>query len=554
MSLPWQATRNLWIFCVLVLIAVTPAQAVESSLADLIKNAGSGDEAARVKALDTLGTHGASAASAVPELTRLLADKSPKVRAHAAHALGKIGSAAKPAAAALAALAKDEDAVVRRQAVKAIVAIHPGPEVMIPIVVKLLEDSDPGVQLRILDAAASAGPAAVPGLIQALKNPKSAYWACLVLREIGPDAKDAVPALSAALKSKQLEIPREAALALGAIGPVAASALPELAAALDDKQLREAATMAIGQIGSAPAGAVDKLRANAASDDRFLSTLSYWTLARVLPDDKALRTAATERLAERLTDKEPFIRAAAARALAALPPAPEITLPILEKTLHSADEATARNALGALATLGPAAVPRLIEALKYKPLREDIAIILGQMGPAAAPATEALSRLLEDENKHVAIESALALARIGPKAVSAVPALSTALGRKDCSNAHAIVFALGKIGTGAKAAEPQLRSLMQGSDLPLAAISAWATTQLQPDSAEAVAQAIPVIVSCMKDPLPESRQSAVESLGSLGPKAKAAIPVLEKIATQDPKESVRKAAAKALASVQKSIK
>ena len=73
--------------------------------------------------------------------------------------------------------------------------IHPGPKVTVPLCVKLLEDSDPGVRMRVLNAIADAGPKAVPGLIYALNNEKAAYWACLVLREIGPAAKDAVPAL-----------------------------------------------------------------------------------------------------------------------------------------------------------------------------------------------------------------------------------------------------------------------------------------------------------------------------------------------------------------------
>ena len=80
---------------------------------------------------------------------------------------------------------KDPDETVRRQAVRAVMHIHPGPQVTIPLCVKLLEDSDPGVRIRILNAIAEAGPKAVPALIEALKNEKAVYWACLVLREWG---------------------------------------------------------------------------------------------------------------------------------------------------------------------------------------------------------------------------------------------------------------------------------------------------------------------------------------------------------------------------------
>lgn len=334
-------------------------------------------------------------------------------------------------------------------------------------------------------------------------------------------------------------------MALGAIGSAAAPALPELVTALGNKDVREAATLAIGQIGSAPADANAKLMANAKSDDPFLSTLSYWTLARIHPDDKKLRIEATERLAKQLMDKEPFIRAAAARGLGALPPAPEITLPILEKALQNADEATVRNMLGALASLGPAAVPRLIDVLKQKNLRQDVIIILGQIGPKAAPAAEALSKLLQDDDAHVAVEAALTLGRIGPEAGSAVPALSAALARKECPNSHAIVFALGKIGPSAKATEPKLRELMKSDNRPLAAVSAWAVCKMNPGSAEVAAEAVPVIVASLGEPLPETRTAAAEALGSLGPAAKGAVPALQK-AAGDPKPLVRAAVAKAL--------
>ena len=63
---------------------------------------------------------------------------------------------------------------------------------------------------------------------------------------------------------------------------------------------------------------------------------------------------------ERLKDEDAFVRLAAARGLAALPPAPEITGPLWKKQLTDADEKTVLHALDALATLGPPAVPRLI--------------------------------------------------------------------------------------------------------------------------------------------------------------------------------------------------
>ena len=162
--------------------------------------------------------------------------------------------------------------------------------------------------------------------IEALNGDKAAYWACLVLRDIGPDAKDAVPALTEALGSKQLQVPREALLALAAIGPPAASAVPRIAAMIDDGLHRTAATYALGAIGKIPADIEAKVRANAESQDKLLSTASLWTLARLHPEDKEIRRKVTERLVQRLKEQDPNVRAWAAQGLVALPPAPEITV------------------------------------------------------------------------------------------------------------------------------------------------------------------------------------------------------------------------------------
>ena len=69
----------------------------------------------------------------------------------------------------------------------------------------------------------------MPGLIRALDNDKVAYWACIVLRNMGPVAKDAVPALAAKLNDPKLDVRREAILALASMEGAAASAVEPIA-------------------------------------------------------------------------------------------------------------------------------------------------------------------------------------------------------------------------------------------------------------------------------------------------------------------------------------
>lgn len=499
-----------------MILAGSISRAMESSVTELIGLLKSPDAAVRLKAVDQLGAQGEKAAEATPALTSLL---------------------------------KDADPTVRRRAVKAIIAIRPGPKVMIPLFIKLMEDSDPGVHVRVLNAFAEAGEAAVPGLIETLENDNVAYWACIVLREMGPAAKDATPALAKKLQDPRPEIRREAVLALGAIGEGANAVVAQIAATLSDEHTRTAATFVLGELGKIPADAETQVRANAKSEDEFLSTVSLWALTRVHPEDKDLRRQTTEKIVERLMDQDPYVRVAAARALAALPPAPEITLPILEKALRDADATTVHHALDALASLGAPAVPRLVDILeKYKELRVHVVYTLGQMGPAAAPAADALAKLAGDEDVHLATEAALALAKIGPGAKCAVPALSAAL-QKEGTNAHAIVLALGDIGPDAAATEPLLLKGMASKNSSLAVIAAWAFTQTQPRSAKTAAKAIPVLVAGLTDPLRETRKVAAEALGDLGPLAREAVPALQK-ATIDDAKAVREAAAKALKAIE----
>jgi HEAT repeat protein len=498
-----------------MILAGSISQAADSSVKELIGQLNSSDAAVRLKAIDQLGALGEKAAEAAPQLTVLLTDANPSVR---------------------------------RQAIKAIGAIRPGPKVMIPLFIKLMEDTDPGVHARVLDAITEAGEPAVPGLIAALKNDKVSYWACIVLRGMGPVAKAAAPALAEKLKDPRPEIRREAVLALGAIGEAANPAIPQIVALLKDEYAQGAATFVLGELGTLPADAEQQIRANAKSDDKSLSTVSLWVLARVHPEDKELRRQATEQIIDRLKDQDPYVRVVAARALAALPPAPEITLPIWEKALKDADATTLHHALDALASLGAPAVPRMVDIMeKNKELRVAVAYTLGQMGPTAAPAAGALAKLVADDDVNLATEAVLALGKMGPAAKSAVPALCAAL-QKEGTNAHAIVLALGDIGPDAAAAEPLLLKAMSSKNGSLAVIAASAYTQIQPGSATAAAKAVPVLVTGLSDSLLETREAAAESLGELGPLARAAVPALQK-ATKDEAKAVREAAAKALKSI-----
>jgi HEAT repeat protein len=536
--------------CVLFVTA-SLAPAAEATLADLLAALKTKQGPVRVAVIDQLGAKGAQAAQAVPALADLLKDKSATVRAHAADALGKIGPAAKSAGPALAALIDDPDKTVRLQALESLLQVHPGPAVGVPVFAKIMEGDDDVLRTRVLNGLTDHGKEAVPFLIELLKNEKTAYWACLVLGQIGADAKDAVPAMAALLADKDLFVRREAIMALAEIGPDAAAAVPQLVKALEHEIDRLPATYALGKIGKATDAAEAVIRKNAESKDVQLANVSVWTLARLHPEDKKLVGEATEKLFTALKSKEPRTRAMAARALAALKPGAEIAMPIMEKAFEGADEEMVHEALNAISGLGPAAVPKLIDALKHEKARPYVVYMLGQIGPEAKDAVAELVKLLDDKNADVRSEVPLALGKIGPAAKAAVPALLKALEAQQETDEHAacgIAHALGKIGPPAADAVPALSKAAAGKHEALAAVGAWALVQIRPKDAKTAAIAVPVLVRALGDRDPLFRHGAAEALGQLGPLGKPAAAALKK-ALKDEDKGVSDAAAAALKAI-----
>ncbi|MGW8257184.1 MAG: HEAT repeat domain-containing protein [Thermoguttaceae bacterium] len=408
---------------------------------------------------------------------------------------------------------------------------------------------DPAARIRALRTLTKSGKASVPFLIEALKHEKSAYWAALALNRIGPDAAEAVPALAEVIEhDKRMQVRREAILALAEIGKAAAGATPQLLKAIDNEYDRIPAIYALGRIGEPLGGKDEKIYEYLDNTDKLLAAVSIWTLARLHPENKSLVTEATNRLFEGLKSDNARLRMACARGLVSLHPGPEIFLPAMEKAFVGADEKAVRGGLDALAQLGPAAVPKLIEALKYKSIRPYVIYILGQKGPAAKSAVDALAKFINDKDPVVQHEALIALAKIGPASKAALPDLLETLKEQKGSLCCAATYALGSIGPDAKVASTMMMKNLESDDATLALLSAWALTQIEPENAQTAEKTLPVLLKGLEHSEPKFRCGAAEALGKLGPPAKPAIPALQK-ALQDDKEEVRKAAAAAIKAI-----
>lgn len=172
-----------------------------------------GDDRLRSAAAETLGTLRCRADVTVPALARSLKDPAWLVRCDTARALSRFGSEAEKAILPLSGALKDKDGLVRVAAALALWKIEGKTNRVVPVLIQTLKAED----------AASYAPAA----------------AAEALGEIGPPARAAVPALSAALKHNSRGLRIAAAGALWKITRKAQPAVAVFIRALQDRDSLE---------------------------------------------------------------------------------------------------------------------------------------------------------------------------------------------------------------------------------------------------------------------------------------------------------------------------
>lgn len=140
----------------------------------------------------------------IPDLKRALADPDPKVRLRATRVVTDLESNARDLLPEMKALARDPDPAIRGQAVSGIE--QSGLEKQVSVDEWLVFCQDPAWQVRQPAASALArlGVAALPRLIEVVRSePNDEGRSCAIsaLGQLGPAAKDAVPALREAAEN-----------------------------------------------------------------------------------------------------------------------------------------------------------------------------------------------------------------------------------------------------------------------------------------------------------------------------------------------------------------
>jgi HEAT repeat protein len=328
------------------------------------------------------------------------------------------GAAAVPV---LVEMLQNDDKNVRFQALLALKLIHPEdpsvPPALSEFLAKEADVSRRGLALATLQEMNVQ--LARTALIDALqRNPKD-EWAASSLGAMGPEARDAVPVLRAALA----EDPFSFSVAQ-ALWRIDRQASPPILLALAFERPQDPGNLAlVREIGVQARDAIPGLVESLVSpraEVRARAALVLGQLKEVAAEEAVIRA-----LTRALADEAVGVRVRAAEALAVLRPAGANDTDGLLAGLKDADSAKRNQAAAALGRTRPDAriVQALIDVLKDQAVevRQSAMLALARMGPAARSAVAALTEAVRDE--HVCLWAVSALARIGPAARAAVPVL-----------------------------------------------------------------------------------------------------------------------------------
>jgi RNA polymerase sigma factor (sigma-70 family) len=208
-------------------------------------------------------------AEALPVLVDELKKGEKNSRRFVLYALPGFYGGAKAAVPAVREALKDVDPDVRNWAITALLSIDDGTSVT--ALADLMKDNDVSVRFHALEALSQFGPkakAATPKLLEAVVKdaaPRCRRQALAALKFVKPDAKTVVPTLREALRDEDPDLRLNAISFLGELGPEAKEAVPDLIAALkkvkDDKDRSERLRIidVLGNMGPAAKEAIPVL-------------------------------------------------------------------------------------------------------------------------------------------------------------------------------------------------------------------------------------------------------------------------------------------------------
>ena len=535
-------------------------EATREALLDLLRDkttAGSGKthptqiSSTREAAATTLMRAGPKGEAALVEkgfvpLREGLFDKDPAVREHTAHTLGAIGPAAKPLSNTLLRICgEDKDPQVRAIAFDALRSVG---VVDVPGLAALMNNKEVEVRRRaaeIISTLPDVPPNAVTSLARALDDEDEVIRVAAAqgIATAGPKgaSKEAAGNLAAAVKkgfpaefdpkTARPDDPQYSYFtALARQGKLAVAPTTEL---LKHKNqlVRYFALQTLGEIGVDAKEASKAIRESLTDPDIALEAAV--TLYRVGEEDldDAIRLVELG-----FSSPQPEVLRTAIEAVARMGPAGKKLVPVVTKQLASSSAEARYAAVGFVNAMEPAEAAKQVPELTKlvaddQPLiRRRVGVVLEKLGPAAAPAADAIGKALSKEkDESVRDQFVDALMAMGPAAKPAVVGLAPIISDATASASLRIkvIAALVQADPGSKEAAAALVIAANDRDQYVRRAAAAAIGKLDPlpDDARAV------LVKMLKsDSRADVMAAAARGLATAGPRAKAAKPELEAVA------------------------
>ena len=366
--------------------------------------------------------------------------------------------------------------------------------------------------------------------------------------------KEAVPALSESLRSKDNSTRKQSLKILGDLGPLAIEAVPELVnvAAEEIPDVSYPALEALARVGAETDAALEALlkamkskdagmRKRAASRLGWISPLpdsAINALVGALSDGDSPDHDQRSSLETRIVFPESFDGPVCSFAENSLRRRKN-AVQILTKALDHPDLNVRASAAGLLGRMGPKAkdaIPKLIELTKLTKeilIRKRAAVALVQIGYDIKPAIPVLIGILTSGDDKWKREAASVVGQIGNEAHAAIPALMKAL-EKTPSPASWLIAGHQREFTPPPSAEMELLNN-----------ASYALVEIGEAS-------LPALYKALRDPNAKTRERTAYVLylyaGRYPVEAKKALPALRQ-ALKDDDESVRYCAAHAIANL-----
>lgn len=513
--------------------------------------------AVRWRAARAAGHLGVSNPEIVTKLHKGTAHDNWIVQLHSVSALARSGDKSDATVEALANAALSSNARVAAASISALRTLKFEPEKLAGVINGILADGDSAAASYALEAMVEAGDKATPLLKELLKKPNSAFWACVAIADIGPDAADVTPELAEFVRSSDLpESTAKALMAVAAIGPAASSAEPAVLAAMkssEETAIQLTGLYALGSIGAKDAG--DTLAAGAGSSDPFVAMIASWAQAKTNPDNEQLLKTAIQRLVAGLASDNTQMGQAAAHGLVTLEIPSGMAAPYLLQA--GKDPAAREHVVSALASLGAEVLPHAARGLANEETRPLAIEVLNRMGSQAAEAADELAACIDTSNPAMCVQVNNTLASIGANAAPATAKLVSELSCDKAEVRQSAMYALREIGSAAAAkAKPALLKHLQAADAESAdgrferLAAAWTLARIAADDAAVVQAVVPVVKQGLESDSQLEREESVAAATDLGAAAKMLKPKLTEMANSDPVASIQVAAEDALAAME----